>query len=269
MSKFEDGSYGSMSGIALIGKVLAGRCTMNYTKASVGSGEIPDGLTPKTMTGPAGYVMDAQIASISNPVDGECQVTVRIKSENVETGFYLTNIVLYADDPDDGEVPYTYLCLENEPEWIRPASSVVGKLATFDLIVAVGDVDTVTAVIDPDAIATVGEVEQAIISHNNDPSAHGGLSSVEERALTIPATGWDIGASEAPDGIRYVDIPLVGVTEELIPVVSVHPEDLAAAKECGLYTVSRTLSGGIRLYAETAPESEIAATLALLKKPEN
>ena len=39
MSKFEDGSYGSMSGIALIGKVLAGRCTMNYTKASVGSGD--------------------------------------------------------------------------------------------------------------------------------------------------------------------------------------------------------------------------------------
>ena len=143
MSKFEDGSYGSLTGIALIGKVLAGRCQMHY-------GTIPEGLTPKTMTGPAGYVMDAQIAAVSNPVDGECQVTVRIKSESVESGFYLTNIVLFAEDPDDGEVPYTYLCLENEPEWIRPASSVVGKLATFDLIAAVGDVDTVTAVIDPE-----------------------------------------------------------------------------------------------------------------------
>ena len=143
MSKFEDGSYGSLTGIALIGKVLAGRCQMHYTKAAVGNGTIPEGLTPKTMTGPAGYVMDAQIAAVSNPVDGECQVTVRIKSESVESGFYLTNIVLFAEDPDDGEVPYTYLCLENEPEWIRPASSVVGKLATFDLIAAVGDVDTV------------------------------------------------------------------------------------------------------------------------------
>ena len=38
--------------------------------------------------------------------------------------------------------PYTYLVLENEPEWIRPASSIVGKLATIDLIAAVGDVDT-------------------------------------------------------------------------------------------------------------------------------
>lgn len=269
MSKFEDGSYGSLTGIALIGKVLAGRCQMHYTKAAAGNGTIPEGLTPKTMTGPAGYVMDAQIAAVSNPVDGECQVTVRIKSESVESGFYLTNIVLFAEDPDDGEVPYTYLCLENEPEWIRPASSVVGKLATFDLIAAVGDVDTVTAVIDPEAIATIGEVEQSILAHNNDPAAHGGLSSIEERALTIPKTGWDIGASEAPEGVYYVDIPLDSVTEALIPIVNVQPKQLATAKKCGLYPVCRTLSGGIRLYAEKAPESEITATVVLMKEPEN
>ena len=28
MSRFEDGSYGSLSGVALIAKVLAGRCRM-------------------------------------------------------------------------------------------------------------------------------------------------------------------------------------------------------------------------------------------------
>ena len=160
MSTFEDGSYGSLTGIKLIGKVLAGRCQMRYTRAAVGSGQIPEGFTPKTMTGPAGYVMDAMIAAVSNPVDGECQVTVQIKSDNVETGFYATNIVLFAEDPDDGEVAYTYLSLENEPEWIRPASSIVGKLATFDLIAAVGDVDAVTAVIDPEAIASVKYVDQ-------------------------------------------------------------------------------------------------------------
>lgn len=269
MSKFEDGSYGTLAGIALIGKVLAGRCTMNYTRAAVGDGEIPEGMTPKSMTEPAGYVMEAQIASITNPVDGECQVTVRIKSENVASGFYLTNIVLYASDPDEGEVPYTYLCLENEPEWIRPASSVVGKLATFDLIVAVGDVDTVTAVIDPEAIATVGEVEQAITEHNNDPNAHGGLSSIKEQSITIPQTGWDVGAVEAPEGVYYVDIPITGVTEALIPVVNVHPLYISVAKECGLYATSRTQSGSVRFYAEKAPTSEIAATLVLLKEAEN
>ena len=98
---------------------------------------------------------------------------------------------------------------------------------------------------------------------------HGGLSSIEERALTIPKTGWDIGASEAPEGVYYVDIPLDSVTEALIPIVNVQPKQLATAKKCGLYPVCRTLSGGIRLYAEKAPESEITATVVLMKEPEN
>ena len=71
--------------------------------------------------------------------------------------------------------PYTYLVLENEPEWIRPASSIVGKLATIDLIAAVGDVDTVTAAIDPEAIATVAAVNDLLQRHNEDPEAHAGI----------------------------------------------------------------------------------------------
>lgn len=189
MSRFEDGSYGSLTGVTLIGKVLAGRCGMRYTKAAVGSGTVPDGMTPKTMLGPAGYVMDARIAAVTNPIDGECQVTVQIKSGDVASGFYVTNIVLFAEDPDEGEVPYTYLLLENEPEWIRPASSIVGKLATFDLIAAVGDVDTVLAAIDPEAIATVGEVSQMLTDHNLNPDAHGGIERMLDEIRTAAVIG--------------------------------------------------------------------------------
>lgn len=252
MSKFEDGSYGSLTGVSLIGKVLAGRCSMKYTRAAAGSGQIPEGMTPKTMTGPAGYVMDAMIAAVTNPVDGECQVTVQIKSDNVETGFYLTNIVLFAEDPDEGEVPFTYLSLENEPEWIRPASSIVGKLATFDLIAAVGDVDAVTATIDPDSIVTRAVVEQLI------------AGATVKREITIPATGWDVGAEEGAEGSFYLDIPQGDVTEEMVPSVSVFPADMETAKACGLCTAARTMEGKIRLYAEKAPTAEMQACLLLL-----
>lgn len=145
MPKFEDGSYSSTAGRALIAKVLAGRCKMHYTRAAVGKGSIPEGMTPKSMTEPAGYVMDAKISAVGNPVDGECQVSVQINSSDVAEGFYATGILLYAADPDEGEVPYTYLVLEEEPERIRPASAAVGKLATFDLIAAVDEIDRVTA----------------------------------------------------------------------------------------------------------------------------
>ena len=48
MAIFEDGSYSSTPGIALLGKVMAGRCQMHYTRAAVGKGTIPEGETPKT-----------------------------------------------------------------------------------------------------------------------------------------------------------------------------------------------------------------------------
>jgi len=162
MPKFEDGSYSSTAGRALIAKVLAGRCKMHYTRAAVGKGSIPEGMTPKSMTEPAGYVMDAKISAVGNPVDGECQVSVQINSSDVAEGFFATGVMLYAEDPDEGEVPYTYLVLENEPERIRPASAAVGKLATFDLIAAVDQIDRVTAAIDPDAFVTEGNVRSLV-----------------------------------------------------------------------------------------------------------
>ncbi len=162
MPKFEDGSYSSTTGRALIAKVLAGRCQMHYTRAAVGRGAIPEGMTPQTMTEPAGCVMDAKISAIGNPVDGECQVSVQINSSDVAEGFFATGVMLYAEDPDEGEVPYTYLVLENEPERIRPASAAVGKLATFDLIAAVDQIDRVTAAIDPDAFVTEGNVRSLV-----------------------------------------------------------------------------------------------------------
>lgn len=175
MPNFMDGSYSTDASRALIAKVLAGKCSMHYTRVGVGKGTIPEGSSPKTMTEPAGYVMDAMIASVTTPVNGECQVTVQLNSSQVQEGFFATGLVLYAQDPDEGEVPYTYLVLENEPEWIRPSSSIVGKLATFDLVAAVDAVDTVTAVIDPESMVTAKAVEQMINTHNDDENAHAGI----------------------------------------------------------------------------------------------
>ena len=261
MSKFEDGSYGSLTGIALIGKVLAGRCKMKYTRAAVGNGAIPEGETPKTMTGPAGYIMDAKIAAVTNPIDGECQVTVQIKSDDAQTGFYATCIVLFAEDPDDGEVPYTYLSLENEPEWIRPASSIVGKLATFDLIAAVGDVDTVTAVIDPEAIATVGHVDQMFVDHNNDPNAHGGMGSAKIVEVLIPADSW---VQEAEGADFTADIAVPEARDDLYPNVSVNKPDLTVAKAAGLKASVQSFAGKLRFWAEQKPTADLNATAALL-----
>lgn len=254
MSKFEDGSYQCLPGPALIAKVLAGRCKMNYTRAAVGQGVIPEDVSPKSLTEPPDYVMDVKIAAVTNPVDGECQVTVQINSSDVATGFYAMGILLYAEDPDLGEVPYTYLKLEEGLEWIRPASSAVGKLATFDLIAAVGAVDAVSANIDPDAIVTYAAAKQLI------------EDATVVMEITIPKEGWvdNTESDDGEDGDLCLDIPLKDVTRAMQPQLSIHRAHLKTAKGCGFSSASRTLDGALRVYAQAAPTEDMTATLVLL-----
>lgn len=304
MARFEDGSYGTAAGIALIGKVLAGRCKMNYTRVAAGKGTIPEDMTPKTMTAPADYVMDAKISGVTNPVDGECQVTVQINSADVEHGFYCTGLVLYAEDPDEGEVPYTYLVLENEPEWIRPASSIVGKLATFDIIAAVGDVDTVVAAIDPEAIATVARVGQMIAEHNTDPKAHADIigdavsaalevlvasgAVVDETAVetivknalagfsgggyygtfvvTVPAAGWVEAEEPSVDHNFVCDVEAADVKSDLVPSGAPVLGSFGIANKAGVVNGCETMDGYVRFFSKSAPEEDFQACIILFSK---
>lgn len=256
MDKYEDGCYGSAKGIALIGKVLAGRCKMHYTRVAAGKGTLPEGLTPKTLEEPPEYVMNAMIASVTNPVDGECQVSVQINSAYVARGFYVTWLILYAEDPDEGEVPFTALCLENEPEWIRPASSIVGKLAHFDIVAAVGDVDKVTATIDVDALVSYGELAKII---------RGIAAGAARKDITIPVSGW-IADTDTDGAFDWMlDIASIDIKESMVPLLTFPPEYLEEVASCGICQVSRTIPGALRIYAKTIPESPITASLTLLE----
>lgn len=151
MKIITDGSYQTVKGIALIAKLLASKGKLNITRATIGSGIIPDDVPPEQMTDLVQYVMDGKIAAIENPQDGEALVSVQVMSAGA--GFYTTELMLWAEDPDEGEIPYTYLSIAQKPEWIRPGTDVVQKLATFNLIAIVSSVPLVSATINPDAFA--------------------------------------------------------------------------------------------------------------------
>lgn len=209
MSLFTDGCYQCAPAEALIAKVLAGRCTMHYTKVAVGSGSIPEGSSPATMTEPAGYVMDAKLSGVTNPVDGECQVTAQITSDDVAEDFSATGVLLYAQDPDLGDVPYTYLVLESAPEPIKSAVSTVGKIAIFELVAAVGAVDNVTADIDLKTLVTAEKVAEMIASHNADKKAHPDIRKIAQDALDqVEALTHTISAIPSQSGsLTYTGSP--------------------------------------------------------------
>ena len=236
---------------------------MHYTRVAVGKGEIPEDQNPKTMTVPAGYVMDARISDIGSPIDGECQVTVQVNSADVETGFYCTSLLLYAEDPDLGEVPYTYLVLENEPEWIRPASSIVGKLATFDIIAAVGDVDAVSAAIDPDAFATIRVVKKYIEEEIAKYPIGGYYGTY---VLTLPVDGWVPADEPTPDYNFVCDVEEPDATGALVPMGGCLPGYFSIADIAGMMAGCESCDGFIRFYAKRIPEKDIKAAVTLFSK---
>ena len=124
-----------------------------------------------------------------------------------------------------------------------------------DLIAAVGDVDNVTATIDPDSIVTRAVVEQLI------------AGATVKREITIPATGWDVGAEEGAEGSFYVDIPQGDVTEEMVPVISVVPTDMETAKECGLCSAARDDGGQNQALRRKGPDRRNAGVPAAAKRP--
>lgn len=152
----EDGNYLTTKGRALIAKLLASKSEIQFTKASVGAGTVPEGKAPKDMTDLADWRADGLISDISTPVPGEAQLVFQVFSRDVQVGFLASEAAVWALDPDEGEILYTYIVLSNSPEWIRAANDPVQKFAEFTCINIVDAVKVDITMINPEAIATAG-----------------------------------------------------------------------------------------------------------------
>ncbi|OPZ65880.1 MAG: hypothetical protein BWY85_00239 [Firmicutes bacterium ADurb.Bin506] len=201
---FTDGSYFTEKGNALIGKLLASQGTLTFTRCTAGDGIIPAGQSPETMTELANYVTDGLIASIVNSGTGEASVVVQISSLGLEAGFSCTELALWAEDPDEGEILYTYLCLQQHPEWIRADADAVNKLATFTIVSIVKNVALVTAIINPEAFATMEDLARyALLGHSHNISDIIGLQEIlDDHGASIDLLS-DLISGDMPGGITF------------------------------------------------------------------
>ena len=194
---YTDGSYLTTQGNALIGKILATQSGLHFTKVTVGNGAIPEGQMPESMTDLANEIMEGMIASVESPGNGEASVIVQVSSIGVPEGFNVTELGLWAEDPDEGEILYTYLSLQEHPEWIRPDGDAVNKFATFTIVAIVSGVTLVTATINPDAFATVADLAKyAPISHAASAATYGAGNGINYGHVKLSAaTNSTLGAS--------------------------------------------------------------------------
>ncbi len=152
------GTVVTTKGRTLMAKMVAMEGGISFTRAAVGTGDLPNGYDPSHLIGLNQYKMDGKITGASSSQE-TASITFQIASKDVEEGFAITEAGLYADDPDEGEILYAYLDMHGDPQYIYPRGGDVNKVAEITLGVIIGQVDRITAMISPGGLVTREQME--------------------------------------------------------------------------------------------------------------
>ena len=155
-------------GAALQAKVNAGKTKLTFTKIKVGSGvnatnplALTDVISSKWETTNFVVKLEGKIVSVD---------TV-ITNTGIHEAFRMSEIGLFAQDPDKGEILYAYLT-DPEPDRM-PAESgsvVVSQELTIGMVFS--NTGNVSLTVNIGALVTREQLTEAVKQHNTDISSH-------------------------------------------------------------------------------------------------
>ncbi|MDO4719621.1 MAG: phage tail protein [Peptostreptococcaceae bacterium] len=145
-------------GLDLQAKVQAGE-KLRLTRVAVGDGLIDDPGEVFEMTNLKGYQHTFPIEFIKKDKGkSTCTLRVTIDNKNIAEGFFLREIGIFAQDPDEGEILY---CLSNAGKYadFLPEKEIAEVKVTLHLIIVVGNSENLIVDINYDMVyATVQEL---------------------------------------------------------------------------------------------------------------
>ena len=171
-------------GAALQAKVNAGKTKLTFTKIKVGSGvnstnplALTDVISSKWETTNFVVKLEGKIVSVD---------TI-ITNTGIHEAFRMSEIGLFAQDPDKGEILYAYLT-DPEPDRM-PAESgsvVVSQELTIGMVFS--NTGNVSLTVNIGALVTREQLAEAVKQHNTDISSHPAITAMIAKILG--ATNW-------------------------------------------------------------------------------
>ena len=171
-------------GANLQAKVNAGKTKLTFTKIKVGSGvnstnplALTDVIFSKWETTNFVVKLEGKIVSVD---------TV-ITNTGIHEAFRMSEIGLFAQDPDKGEILYAYLT-DPEPDRM-PAESgsvVVSQELTIGMVFS--NTGNVSLTVNMGALVTREQLTEAVKQHNTDISSHPAITAMIAKILG--ATNW-------------------------------------------------------------------------------
>lgn len=169
-------------GKALQAKAVAG-AQLTITKMKLGSGTIPDGTSPEDLNDLIDPKQNLGLTAIE--AQGNlAKIQSLITNADLADGYYIRECGVFAQDPDLGEILYAIMT-DTAPDFLPPSGGSVVISEEFSINIAMENVSHITAIIDPDGLATVTNAKKiaadAVAAHNTAESVHGeNIASKEE-----------------------------------------------------------------------------------------
>ena len=225
------------------------------------------------------------------PQKNGTQIKIQIRNDSVGTTTRMLQIGLYAKSEHDDEVLFGILqddigeeipAYEEFPQFLIELYTTIAISRTNNIQVVVNpsvyvtfaDLQEFKSEIDPSlmpkdipkrvenadnkadqALETANEVKQMLENFST--------SGITKQDIVIPTTGWVQSDPEEYEGLS-VDIPVEGVTGDMIPIVIVPPKQIKTIGERKFSPCVKSDDGYIRFYAKASPSEPINATLVLL-----
>lgn len=138
-------------GIALVAKAQAGKCTIKLTKAASGAGIYSGGddLASRTALKDQRQTFPLVTVTVQNQsnVYVKFVMTNKQDSGNLKNGYYVREIGLFAQDPDEGEILYAIaIGVENQWDYMPAYNDLLPSTITIDFLTEVSNAESVTIV---------------------------------------------------------------------------------------------------------------------------
>lgn len=136
-------------GIALLAKAQAGKCTIKLTKAAAGDGiySPTDDLSERTALKAQKQTFPLTTVTTQNKTNVFVKFIMNNKQDsgNLANGYYVREIGLFAQDPDDGEILYAIaIGIKDQWDYMPAYNDLLPSTITIDFLVEVSNAETVT-----------------------------------------------------------------------------------------------------------------------------
>lgn len=115
---------------------------LNFTKLSIGDGQHAQNLEDiEYLMNP---IKDLGISGIQVDSNGYCRIHSAITNEGLTEGFFVREIGLYAEDPDEGEILYA-IATAREADFLPAEGGATVVNNEFEIITVVANATNITA----------------------------------------------------------------------------------------------------------------------------